>query len=446
MNGTSSGRTVQAVQIVRASLRLGGVCVWVVLPAAIVDKVRTPPYRHTVVFDSLFKRSEQLARIQANRFALRFVNGVEWAIRDARAVVGRTPYDVILRRDKLEVRHYHAGTTKPTHALPVLLVPPLMVKPFIFDLYPGRSLVAALVQRGFDVYLVDFGEPDAADAYVTLEDYILDWLPSAAAAVKHDAPCEELSMLGYCMGGLFALSHVAANHDDSVRNIVAIGAPIDFEKMGLLAWVAKHGGDQIEGIAKRIGNIPGGLSSIGFRLMSPMKNVTRYGDLFMNLWSDEYVNGFDAMNQWVGQFIDYPQGAFMQFYQDFVRQNKLVKGELRLGDRAANLRDVHASILAFAGDSDQVATVAASRAIIKAVGTKDSRFVVVPGGHMGIFAGSRAPDLVWAVTADWLAQRSQVRAAPKRKRAAKAEPRLMARTPTRAAKRSKKAASAQSRA
>ncbi len=381
-----------------------------------------------MVLESLLEQGGRLARVQANRAALRFVNGVEWMVRDARSVVGRTPYDVIHKRDKLEIRRYSAGSTKPEHALPVLLVPPLMVKPFIFDLYPGRSLVGALLQRGFAVYLVDFGEPDRADAYVTLEHYVLDWLPDAALAVKQDAGADELSMLGYCMGGLFALSHVAANGDDSVRNIVTIGAPIDFEKMGLLAWVAKYGGDQIEAIARRIGNIPGNLSSLGFRLLSPMKNVTRYSDLFMNLWSEEYVNGFDAMNQWVGQFIDYPQGAFLQFYEEFVRQNKLVKGELQFGDKRADLRSVRSALLAFAGEGDQVAPVAAAEAIMAAVGSHDRTFITVPGGHMGVFAGAKAAENVWIPAAEWLAPRSQkqpmrLRAVPsKRKDAATTPP------------------------
>lgn len=358
------------------------------------------------MLESLLRKSEHLARVQAHRAALRFVNGVEWMIRDTQAVVGRTHYDVIFKRDKLEVRRYSAGTTKPSYDLPVLLVPPLMVKPFIFDLYPGRSLVAALLQRGFPVYLVDFGEPDSADAYITLEHYVLDWIPAAAAAVKRDAGCDELSMLGYCMGGLFALSHIAANADASVRNVVTIGAPVDFEKMGLLAWVARYGGNQIETIARSIGNIPGGLSSVGFRLLSPVKNVTRYADLFMNLWNDEYMNGFDAMNEWVGQFIDYPQGAFLQFQREFMRQNKLIRGELRFGDKRADLRNVRAALLAFAGDSDQVAPLAAAKAIMRAVGSADKTFITVPGGHMGVFAGSKAPALVWGPTADWLATRS----------------------------------------
>jgi polyhydroxyalkanoate synthase len=359
------------------------------------------------MFESLLARGEQLARVEANRAALRFVNGLEWLLRDPKSLVGRTPYDVVYRRDKLTVRRYYAGSVHPRYALPVLLVPPLMVKPFIFDLYPGRSMVEFLLKRGFRVYLVDFGEPDDADAYVTLDNYVVDWMPAACTAVKESAEARELSLLGYCMGGLFALSHVAANHDRSVRNIVSIGAPVDAAKMGLFAWMAQLAGPQTEFLVRRIGNVPGGLSSTVFRLLTPMKNVTRYADLFMNMWNHEYVNGFDAMNQWVSQFIDYPQTAFLQFQRDFVRHNKLVKGQMAFRGNVADLRRVQAALLVFAGRSDQIAPVAAVRAVLDAVGSNDKGFALVPGGHMGIFAGATAPDHVWQPAADWLAARSR---------------------------------------
>ena len=136
------------------------------------------------MFEALLARGEHLAEVQAQRALLRFLNGVDWLIRDPKQVVGRTPYEVVHQRDKLEVRRYHHGHAHVGRAidLPVLLVPPLMVKPFIFDLFPGRSLVRFLLDRGFAVYLVDFGEPDAADAYVTLDDYVLDWIPTACRA------------------------------------------------------------------------------------------------------------------------------------------------------------------------------------------------------------------------------------------------------------------------
>src|SRR5215470_934161 len=363
------------------------------------------------MFQTLLARGEHLAEVQAQRAILRFLNGVDWLLRDPTQVVGRTPYESVYRRDKLEVRRYHHPHTRlqPRHDLPVLLIPPLMVKPFIFDLYPSRSLVTFLLDRGFDVYLVDFGEPDAADSYVTLDDYVLDWLPTASEQVKQTTGRRELSMLGYCMGGLFGLMHLGVSRDRSVRNLVTIGAPLDVSKMGLFAWAAKWGGAQTEFLAKRIGNVPGGLSSTVFRLMTPAKNLTRYADLFMNMWDREYVNGFDAMNQWVSQFIDYPQGAFVQFTRDFMQRNELVRGTMRFGGRAADLGRVRANLLAFAGKTDMIAPVAAVRAQLDAVGSADVTFRLVPGGHMGVFAGAGAPKHVWQPAVDWLAARSAAR-------------------------------------
>ncbi len=363
------------------------------------------------MFESLLARGEHLARVEANRALLRFVNGVDWLLRDPKTIVGRTPYDVIYRQDKLEVRRYGgAGAPPEPPYLPLLLVPPLMVKPFIFDLHPGRSMVAFLRERGFPVYLVDFGEPDAADAYVALDDYVVDWIPAACAAVKRDAGVAELSLLGYCLGAVFALSHVAANQDASVRNIISIAAPVDVSKMGLFAWMGKLAGGQIDFLTRRIGNVPGGLSSTVFRLLTPMKNVTRYADLFMNMWDREYVNGFDAMNQWVSQFIDYPQTAFLQFQREFIRRNKLVRGQMTFRGRVADLKRVQAALLVFAGRTDQIAPIASVQAVLDAVGTRDKTFRLVPGGHMGAFAGATAPQYVWQPAAKWLATRSHLRA------------------------------------
>lgn len=360
------------------------------------------------MFQTLLSRGEHLAQVQAQRALLGFLNGVDWLLRDPKQVVGRTPYDVVYEQGKLQVRRYHHAhaDVKPHYDLPVLLVPPLMVKPFIFDLFPGRSLVRYLLDRGFAVYLVDFGEPDAADSYVTLDDYVLDWIPTAIRQVNAAMGSRELSLLGYCMGGLFAFMYLGVNRDRSVRNLVTIGAPLDVSKMGLFAWAAKMGGSQMEFLAKRVGNVPGGLSSTVFRLMTPAKNITRYADLFMNMWDREYVNGFDAMNQWVSQFIDYPQGAFLQFTRDFMQKNELVRGKMRFGGKVADLEQVRVNLLAFAGRTDSIAPAASVRAQVDAVGSADVTFRLSPGGHMGLFAGGSAPKHVWQPATEWLAARS----------------------------------------
>jgi polyhydroxyalkanoate synthase len=385
------------------------------------------------MFDTLLARGEHLAEVEAQRALLRFLNGVDWLIRDPSHIVGRTPYEVVFARGKLEVRRYHHAdrTIQPRHAVPVLCIPPLMVKPFIFDLMPERSLVKFLLDHGYDVFLVDFGEPDRADALVTLDDYVLDWIPTALAQVRAAAGSPDVSLLGYCMGGLFALMYLGATPDRGVRNLVTIGAPLDTSKMGLFAWAAKMAGGQVEFLARRIGNVPGGLSSAVFRLLTPAKNVTRYADLFMNMWDREYVNGFDAMNQWVGQFIDYPQGAFLQFVRDFMQRNELVRGTMRFGNKTADLRRVRANLLAFAGKTDQIAPAAAVRAQLDAVGSADKTYRLAPGGHMGVFAGHGAPRHVWLPTATWLAGRSAARPTSSRSTSALAPPRRATRGPRR---------------
>lgn len=352
-------------------------------------------------------QADRRAGVDARRAVLRFLNGIEWLVRDPQAVVGRTPYVTVLRQGKLEVRRYRLGSVKVRYRTPVVLVPPLMVKPFIYDLFPGRSLVEFLLEHGFQPYVVDFGEPDEADQFVRLDQYVLDWLPAACSAIRADSETEDLTLLGYCMGGVFCLMYVAAHHDTHARNLVCIATPVDMSKMGLLAWVAKLAGRQVETLARQLGNVPGGLSSTAFRLLTPVKNITRYTDLFLNLWNHEYVLGFEAMNQWVSQFIDYPREAFVQFTREFMQQNKLVRGQLTLGGRVIHLREVHSSLLVFAGKTDQVAPPASVRALMDKVGSRDKSFLLVPAGHMGILAGANAPAQVWQPMVEWLAARSQ---------------------------------------
>ncbi len=351
-------------------------------------------------------QADRRAGIEARRALLRFLNGVEWLVRDPRDVVGRTPSETILHRGKLKVRRYHLGSVKLRYRTPVVLVPPLMVKPFIYDLFPGRSLVEFLLEHGLQPYVVDFGEPDEADQLVRLDQYVLDWLPAACAAVRADAKLQELTLLGYCMGGVFCLMYVAAHRDQQVRNLVCIATPVDMSKMGLLAWVAKLAGRQVETLAHQMGNVPGGLSSTAFRLLTPIKNVTRYTDLFLNLWNHEYVLGFEAMNQWVSQFVDYPRDAFVQFTREFMQHNKLARGQLTLGGRVVHLREVQSSLIAFAGKTDLVAPPASVRALMDKVGSQDKTFLLVPAGHMGILAGANAPVQVWKPMVQWLSTRS----------------------------------------
>jgi polyhydroxyalkanoate synthase len=253
----------------------------------------------------------------AGRALARAVNGLALAIDGSMTPIGDTPKERIFQRGKLEVFRYlpdedqherdeDAATLTERFPVPILLVPPLMVRPYIYDLRPEHSIVRFLMARGFDVFLVDFGVPEREDAGTRLDDYVLDYLPNAVRAVRESAGTHDVTLLGYCMGAIFSLLYVAAWEDRAIRNLVSIAAPIDFAKMGILSHLARMADRQVQFFADQVGNVPGFINSQVLKMLAPVKRVTRYFELLFKLHDDEWVKGYDAMSTWANDFIAYP--------------------------------------------------------------------------------------------------------------------------------------------
>jgi len=312
-----------------------------------------------------------------------------------------------VRSERFELGHdvFELPLVEP-QSTPVLLVPPLMVRPYVYDLRPDHSLLRTLRNAGFAVYFVDFGVPDERDQQVRLDDYVLDYLPRCVEGVLDRSGAAELNMAGYCMGGIFCLLHVGTFRDDRVRSIVTIGAPVDFAKMGILYLGARLGVLGLDLALDLIGNVPGGLSSLGFKLMSGARLVTKYADLAAHLYDESYVRSFDAVNTWVNDLIPYPKEAFKQMVKEVISGNRLVSGKLSFDGRRCDLASITCPLLAFAGESDNIARAEATRRIVDVVGSPDKTFRLAPGGHIGVVAGQHAPERVWLPMSRWLSDRS----------------------------------------
>src|SRR3990167_4518321 len=120
-----------------------------------------------------------------------------------------------LDEDSIEIAGERLIASNSRYAIPLLLIPPLAATSIIFDLMPQRSMVRYFLAQGFDVYLVDWGEVTADHNDISLETYVLEWLPEIVAAVKKHSNSSQVSMLSYCMGGLLALMYLATTADNS---------------------------------------------------------------------------------------------------------------------------------------------------------------------------------------------------------------------------------------
>jgi polyhydroxyalkanoate synthase len=317
-----------------------------------------------------------------------------------------TDKELLFSQDKLSLRRVRrvAGAPAPLQT-PVLLIPPLMVQPYVYDLAPHHSLLVTLRDAGLDPFVIDFGVPDRGDARLTLDDYVLDFVPKCIERTLQASGAEQLAVVGYCMGGLFGLIHAGTFRDDRVRALVTIGAPVNFRRMGVVTVASRLGAPVIDPLIDLVGNVPGWLSSGAFKAITGPQLLKGYLHLLTHLGDEEQVAAFRAINYWINDLIPFPKEAFRQVFHEIVFGDKLRRGELVLGGRRCDPRAVTCPLLAFAGKTDRVAPPSSIREIVELVGSSDKTLVVAPGGHAGVMAGSRAPQEVWRPLAAWLTER-----------------------------------------
>src|SRR5581483_1496620 len=295
-----------------------------------------------------------------------------------------------------------------SHETPLLFVPNLGIsRPYIFDLLPGASFVEHMTQRGFDFYLLDWGAFGPDDGELTLEHCVTTILPSMTRAVLQASGASELSVLGYCMGAPLSAAFIAADPDIPVKNFIDMAGPIDFSQSGLFGlWLQRKYFDVDRVVAGLGGSVPAHVIRAGFKLIRPTADASTYLNLCWNLWNDQYVETFTALNTWANEYVPVPGAFFRQWVRDFYQDNKLYRGELRYGGRTSRLHTITCSLLAVGAAQDYIAPPGCVRALVDAVGSTDKEYIELPGGHISLIAGRGAMHTCWPRVSDWLAKRS----------------------------------------
>lgn len=342
----------------------------------------------------------------------------------------RTPWIEIYRDSIMSVRHYSLPPVKQIqvnadtldvetkkHRIPLVLIPALGIHSWTFDIKPNRSMVRYLMARGYQVYLIDWGSPSAADRELNLDTYVNRWMPKAIDAVQRHSGAPNVNLVGYCMGGLLALMYLGGHEEAPVKSLSTIASPVNFHKSGaigkaaaLISRPALLMNDwfrfRVDPLNSRLFHVPGKLVSIGFKLTNPPGVVTAYLDLVRNISDREYVTDHMTMGQWFNDMVDYPGATVREIVSKMLLRNNMANGDIRVGDIDVHFSQIKQDLLAFAGKTDNICSIEAARDVMRQVGSQDKRFEVVPGGHAGVFAGSKSPATTWRIIADWLEVRS----------------------------------------
>src|SRR5690606_42083717 len=87
------------------------------------------------------------------------------------------------------------------------------------------------------------------------------------------------------------------------------------------------------------------------------------------------------------------------------QQNKLIKGQFVLGGKKVDLKNINMPVMTIYAKDDHIVPPATTKPIDKLISSKDKELLEFPGGHIGVFVGSRSQKLLTPAVAKWLIDR-----------------------------------------
>jgi polyhydroxyalkanoate synthase len=327
-----------------------------------------------------------------------------------KARIAQTPKQAIWTLNKATLyRYVPVVAEEKRHRVPLLLVFALMNRPYILDLRPGHSFVEYMIKQGYDVYLLDWGSPGIEDKNLSFADYTLEYMPRAIRKMKTVSGSAEFSLLGWCIGSILTTIYAALRPDDGLRNLISLTGPLDFSKKDQITfakWTDERYFD-VDKVLAAFGNMPAEMIEYGAKALKPVENyIGNFVKLWDNIDDKRIVDAWHAMYTWVTDNIPMAGAAFRQLIVDLYRHDRLMRNELMMRGERVDLGNIRANLLTVIAEGDHITPPCQSEKLPDRVSSRDKETFRIPGGHIGIMAGSAAHKRTWPHIDAWLAPRS----------------------------------------
>ncbi|MDQ3971175.1 MAG: class III poly(R)-hydroxyalkanoic acid synthase subunit PhaC [Thermoproteota archaeon] len=319
--------------------------------------------------------------------------------------VGETPNEVLAETRAYRLLHYQQMVSK-TARTPILVVYALINRSYVLDLQSDKSWIRSLLSQGFDVYLIDWKTPTAADKYVSFDDYVNCYIDDCVEAVLKKNKVEKLTLHGYCMGGTMSTMYTAL-HQNKVRNLAVIAPVIDgHSDLTVIANLAKN--MDVDKMLQVVGNMQSEQLYALYLTLKPFKQgINKYLNLLQNVNNEQFVGNFFRLEKWL---YDTPQIAgetFRQWISDIYQKNLLVKNEMKLNDKIVDLSTIKVPLLNIIADEDHLVSPQCSAPLNDVVSSTDKRLMRFHTGHVGLIASLYSQNNVLPKVGQWLMARSQ---------------------------------------
>ncbi len=319
--------------------------------------------------------------------------------------IATSPKTAVYNEDKLTLYKYDRES-EATYKTPVLIVYALVNTYKMLDLQPDRSYIKKLLDAGLEVYLIDWGHPTKGDRYISMDDYVNDYINNCVDFVRRKNRVEKINILSICQGGTLSVIY-SSLYPNKVKNLVTHVTPINFDTNDgmLFRWSKDIDYDKL--VDANHGLIPGEFLNQGFDMLKPMMKAQKQQALANSIEDKEKLMNFLRMESWIAESPDQTGECFRQFMKDLYQKNKLIKGELVIGGKKVNLKNLTAPLLNIYATEDHLVPPSATIPLNDYVGSTDKELYSFKGGHIGVFVGSKSQKELAPAVTDWLKKRDK---------------------------------------
>ena len=272
----------------------------------------------------------------------------------------------------------------------------------IADYHKGQSLIETLMDNGHPhVLLTDWKSATQDMANFEVDNYLEEML-----TVIEDLG-GKVNLVGLCQGG-WVSAMIAARFPDKVNSLVLAGAPIDTNAgNGPIKQMAQKSPMSFyeEMVATSKGIMPGRFMLQGWKNMHPEQHYFKnYIELYEHIEDPAYLSKEETFESWYENPIDLPGRWYLQVIGQLFKENRFAKGEFVGLGRVLNLSAITCPTYLLAGADDDITTPEQVLAAEQLISTPAAHIQkkTVPGGHIGLFMGSRTLREYWPEIAQWI--------------------------------------------
>jgi polyhydroxyalkanoate synthase len=341
---------------------------------------------------------------EVERAIQRGIKGAEYFSTSGPAL-GATPKDVLFSRGTANLYHYRPLTDE-VYRVPILIVMATTNRGYILDLVPGQSFIEFLLRRGYDVYMLDWAPPRPDEKSLGMEDYVNGFIPDAIKRVQQESGETDVSVIGYCFGGVLSVLYGSLNPDGPMKNLICFTTPVDFTQLKLFHNFSDRRYFDVDRLVDSVGNVPPEMILSSFEMLRPASRVTGQIQLWENIWNDEFVKSYRMFDRWATDTLPLAGEYFRQITKDLMWDNKLHLDTMTIGGRKAEIGKIKVPILHAVAEHDHIVPYDAAKHLIQKVGSSDKQEVILKGGHVSVVAGANAVKRLWPTLDTWLGERS----------------------------------------